>query len=99
MKKQFFIYIMANERPTLYTGMTNNLVKRAYKHKNEVTEGFTKKYHIHKLVYFEASESALGAIVREKQIKDMNRADKIKLIETKNPTLKDLYKEIIGEKE
>jgi len=97
MNKQFFTYIMANERPTLYTGMTNDLVKRVYQHKNEVTEGFTKKYHIHKLVYYEASESALGAIVREKQIKDMNRNDKIKLIEIKNPTFRDLYNEIIGE--
>lgn len=88
---------MANERPTLYTGMTNDLVKRVYQHKNEVTEGFTKKYHIHKLVYYEASESALGAIVREKQIKDMNRNDKIKLIEISNPTFRDLYNEIIGE--
>jgi len=88
---------MANERPTLYTGMTNDLVKRVFQHKNEVTEGFTKKYHIHKLVYFETSESALGAIVREKQIKDMNRSDKIKLIKINNPTFKDLYKEITGE--
>ena len=96
MSKQFFTYIMANERPTLYTGMTNDLVKRVYQHKNEVTEGFTKKYHIHKLVYFETSESAIGAIVREKQIKGMDRIDKIKLIETKNPTLKDLYNQIIG---
>ncbi len=95
MNKQFFTYIMANERPTLYTGMTNNLVKRVYQHKNGLAKGFTRKYHIHKLVYFESFKTPLEAIIREKQIKNMNRADKITLIQTKNPIFNDLYNEII----
>lgn len=86
---------MANERPTLYTGMTNDIIKRTFQHKNSLAEGFTKKYHIHKLVYFESFGTANEAIIREKQIKDMNREDKIELIKTKNPTFRDLYKEII----
>ncbi len=86
---------MANQRPTLYTGMTNNLVKRVYQHKNELADGFTKKYHIHKLVYFEVFQTAMEAIIREKQIKDLDRIEKIKLIESENPGFEDLYPEII----
>lgn len=86
---------MANERPTLYTGMTNNLTKRGYEHKNELVEGFTKRYHIHKLVYFEIFDTPIKAIAREKHIKNMNRKEKLDLIKTKNPEFKDLYQEII----
>ena len=75
--------------------MTNNLAKRVYQHKNDLVEGFTKKYHIHKLVYFETFQTPREAIIREKQIKDMNRADKISLIKTINPTFKELYDEIV----
>ena len=78
---------MANERPTLYTGMTDNLVKRVYQHKQELVEGFTKKYKIHKLVYAEIFETPREAMIREKQIQYLNRADKISLIKTNNPTL------------
>ncbi len=90
-----YIYIMANNRPTLYTGVTNNLVRRVYEHKKELADGFTKKYHLHKLVYYEMVEGEVQAIIREKQIKDMDRIDKLNMIEKFNPELKDLYQTII----
>ncbi|MDP3948161.1 MAG: GIY-YIG nuclease family protein [bacterium] len=95
MSKVMYVYIMANNRPTLYTGITNNLVKRVYEHKQELVKGFTKKYHLHKLVYYENIEGEIEAIIREKQIKDMNRADKLKMIREINPELKDLYQAIL----
>ena len=93
--KSYYVYIVANQRPTLYTGMTNDLIKRVYQHKNNMAEGFTRKYSLHKLVYFETLKTPVEAIVREKQIKDMNRTDKIKLIKTMNPMFYDLYSKII----
>lgn len=86
---------MANDRPTLYTGVTDNLVKRVYQHKQELVQGFTKKYHLHKLVYYEIIEGQLQSIFREKQIKDMNRNDKLKMIKMLNPNLEDLYELIL----
>lgn len=86
-----YLYIMGNERPTLYTGMTNDLIKRVNDHKKELIEGFTKKYHLHKLLYFESIEGQLEAIVREKQVKDMNREQKLEMIEQLNPEFSDLY--------
>lgn len=86
---------MANDRPTLYTGMTTNLVARAYQHKHNLVEGFTKRYQLHKLVYYENCESVMQAIVREKQIKDMNRNDKILMIGKVNPTFQDLYNDLV----
>lgn len=86
---------MANGRPTLYTGVTNNLVRRVYEHKNDLNEGFTSKYKLHKLVYYESLPTIELAIVREKQIKDMNRINKIKMIKNFNPNFTDLYNKII----
>ena len=92
MKKQFYVYILANKRNgTLYLGVTSNLVKRVWQHKNGWVEGFTKKYGIKMLVYYEIHEGAENAIKREKQIKKWRRAWKLKLIEEKNLQWRDLY--------
>jgi len=88
---------MANARPTLYVGITNNLIRRVYEHKQGLIEGFTKKYHLHKLVYYEIVEGQLQAIIREKQIKDMNRSDKLEMIRRSNSRFEDLYPTIINE--
>ncbi len=90
---------MANDRPTLYTGVTSNLVKRVWQHKNHVAKGFTAKYNLYKLVYFEILTNINQAIIREKQIKDMNRIDKIKMIKKFNPNFKDLYGQILDKPE
>jgi len=83
---------MANKRNgTLYTGVTGNLIKRVWEHKNNLVEGFTKRYSVHQLVYFEQHEDMVSAITREKQIKKWNRAWKIRIIEKQNPKWKDLY--------
>jgi len=90
------VYILASKRNgTLYTGVTSDLVKRVYEHKNGLADGFTKKYRVHHLVYFELHEDMNAAISREKQIKKWNRAWKLELIETNNPEWKDLYEDII----
>ena len=81
---------MANRSKTLYAGVTNDLMRRVYEHKNKMAEGFTKKYHITKLVYFEETNDVQSAITREKQIKGWLRSKKITLIESKNPKWKDL---------
>jgi len=99
MKKGGYIYIMANLRPTLYTGVTNDLIKRVYQHKNNLVEGFTSKYNLHKLVYYEVFGTIKQAIIREKQIKDMNRVDKINMITNFNSALKDLYGLILDKPE
>jgi putative endonuclease len=93
--KKGYVYIMANERPTLYTRVTSNLIQRVYQHKNNLVEGFTKKYNLHKLVYYETLDTIMSAIIREKQIKDMKRTEKLGMIKKTNPTLKDLYYKII----
>ena len=90
---------MANARPTLYTGVTNNLVRREYEHKNGLIKGFTSRYNLHKLVYYETFDTIEQAIIREKQIKDMNRVDKLEIIRKFNPNFKDLYNEILGKPE
>ncbi|MBI3399763.1 MAG: GIY-YIG nuclease family protein [Deltaproteobacteria bacterium] len=92
MYKQYYIYIMTNKNNTvLYTGVTNDLKRRVYEHKEKLVEGFTKKYNVAKLVYYEISEDVRSAIMREKQIKGGSRAKKIELIENVNQGWKDLY--------
>jgi len=86
---------MANTRPTLYTGVTSNLIKRVYEHKNNLIKGFTSRYNLHKLVYFEIFDKIENAIIREKQIKNMSREEKLRMIFQKNPNLKDLYSEVL----
>ena len=81
---------MANDRPTLYVGVTNNLKKRVFEHKNGIGSIFTKRYRLHKLIYYEHIEDINFATIREKQLKDLNRIDKLKLIQTINPTFQDL---------
>ena len=90
---------MANLRPTLYTGVTSDLVKRVYQHKNNLVAGFTSKYNLHKLVYYEVFGVIKQEIIREKQIKDMNRADKLKMIKKFNPEFEDLYDRILDKPE
>ena len=91
MDKQFYVYFLTNRNNNvLYTGVTNNLSRRVYEHKNKLIEGFTKKYHVDKLVYYEAYADSLNAITREKQIKGGSRAKKIQLIESMNKEWDDL---------
>ena len=97
--KQGFTYILANNRPTLYTGVTSNLVQRIYQHKNNLVKGFTSKYNIHKLVYYEIFGTIQEAIIREKQMKDIDRKEKLGMIMRFNPTLEDLYGKILGKPE
>lgn len=95
MKKQFYVYILASKRHgTLYIGVTSDLVKRTWEHKQEIVEGFTSKYGVKTLVYYEVHESPETAITREKQIKKWKRAWKIRLIEKENPHWDDLYDRI-----
>ena len=91
MERIYYIYILANKNnAVLYTGVTNDLVRRVYEHKNKLVEGFTKKYRINKLVYFEMFNKADDAIRREKQIKGWLRQKKLNLIDQMNPEWKDL---------
>ncbi len=96
MAKQYYVYIMASKRNgMLYIGVQSDIIKRVYEHKNDLVEGFTNKYHIHDLVYFEVAQDVDSAISREKQLKKWNRAWKISLIEKKNPEWRDLYPGLI----
>jgi putative endonuclease len=90
MKKQYYVYILTNYSKTLYTGMTNNLARRIYEHKNKIIKGFASRYKLNKLVYFEITDEVRTAILREKQIKGWLRKKKIDLIEKENPSWKDL---------
>ena len=86
----YYVYILASKtNSTIYIGVTGNLERRLYEHKNELVDGFTKKYHVHKLVYFEEYSEVGDAIAREKQLKRWSRSKKNWLIETKNPTWED----------
>ena len=93
---QYYVYILAKQKNgTLYVGVTSDLIKRIFEHKSDFVEGFTKKYQVHNLVYFEVTESVESAIAREKQLKKWHRDWKIRLIEKENPDWKDLYHEIV----
>ncbi len=93
--KTYYVYIMASKKNgTLYIGVTNDLRRRVWQHKSDVHEGFTKKYGVHSLVWFEATYDIRGAIQREKQMKKWNRQWKINLIERENPEWADLYEEL-----
>jgi putative endonuclease len=95
LTRSYFVYLLANRRNgTLYVGVTNDLAKRVWQHKEGLVDGFTKKYGVKLLVWYEHTESIEAAIVREKQIKKWNRAWKVELIEANNPDWKDLYGQI-----
>jgi putative endonuclease len=93
---QYYVYIMTNRSGTLYTGVTNNLERRVYEHKWALNDGFTRKYNITTLVYFETAEDVRSAIEREKQIKGWLRSKKIALVESANPEWKDLADDWYG---
>lgn len=95
MSEQYYVYILASHRNgTLYTGFTNNLLQRTWSHKNDIVKSFTKKYQVHRLVYYEVFEDRDEAIKREKQLKKWHRRWKLELIETLNPDWKELYNKI-----
>ncbi len=95
--KQPTIYILASQRNgTLYIGVTSDLVKRIWQHKNKLVEGFTQKYNVHQLVYFEQHHEMISAIAREKQLKKWNRDWKLALIAKTNPDWRDLWPDICG---
>jgi putative endonuclease len=95
MESQCFVYIATNRNHTvLYTGVTNNLVRRIYEHREKVNPGFTTRYNVSELVFYEAFSDARSAIAREKQIKGGSRLKKIALIVTMNPDWRDLYDDL-----
>ena len=97
MSKQPCTYILASKRNgTLYVGVTSDLIRRVWEHKNHVADGFTRKYYVHDLVYYELHEDMTAAITREKQLKKWNRKWKMKLIEADNSEWRDLYWELVG---
>ncbi|MGD0282464.1 MAG: GIY-YIG nuclease family protein [Dissulfurispiraceae bacterium] len=95
MEKYFYVYIMTNAHNTvLYTGVTSDLKRRCYEHKEKLVEGFTKKYNITKLVFYEVFRDVYTAIAKEKQLKGGSRAKKLNMIHSMNPEWKDLYDEL-----
>ncbi|MDJ0779565.1 MAG: GIY-YIG nuclease family protein [Gammaproteobacteria bacterium] len=96
MERYYYTYILASKRNgTLYVGVTSNLVKRVWQHKHDLVEGFTSRYRVHSLVYFEQHRDIEAAIRREKRLKEWQRQWKIDLIESDNPDWKDLYDDIV----
>ena len=95
MKNSYYVYILTNYNQTsLYIGVTNNLVRRLYEHKNKIIEGFSSKYNVSKLVYFEETDSINSALNREKQLKKWHRDWKLDLIRKSNPEFKDLSEDL-----
>jgi putative endonuclease len=95
MQKQFVVYILASKKDgVLYVGVTSNLPKRVWEHKNKVADGFSKQYNVINLVYYEMHETAQSAITREKRLKKYKREQKIALIEKENPEWEDLYEKL-----
>lgn len=96
-ERQPAVYILASkERGTLYVGVTSDLIKRIYEHKNDLVEGFTKRYRVHALVWYEQHDTMELAIAREKAIKEWKRAWKLEIIEKTNPGWRDLYDDLLG---
>jgi putative endonuclease len=94
--KQPCVYILASRRNgTLYVGVTSSLIQRVWQHKNDLMEGFTQRYQVHMLVWYEVHDTMESALAREKAIKEWKRAWKIQLIETSNPEWRDLYEDIV----
>ena len=90
--KQYYVYLICNKNnTTIYTGITSDIKRRIWEHKNKITEGFSSKYNLYKLIYYEIFNDPENAIIREKQIKSGRREKKIKLIEPMNPKWIDLY--------
>jgi putative endonuclease len=95
--KMYYVYILAsNKHGVLYTGVTNNLLRRVFEHRTDAVNGFTKRYHVHKLVYYEATTDVHAAIAREKRLKKWRRQWKIELIENMNPKWDDLYEQLLS---
>ena len=94
--KEYYVYIMANKRPTLYVGMTNDLLARVHQHKTGQVDGFTKRYGLNKLVYYETTPDVRVAISREKRLKHWDREWKLSLVRRSNPELIDLYPQLAG---
>ena len=91
----YYVYILSSQRNgTLYVGSTSDLIKRVWEHKNKVIPSFTSKYHVHQLVYYEAHQTIIEAVRREKRFKNWCRQWKLNLIEASNPTWRDLYEEV-----
>ena len=93
--KDYYVYIMSSHSGVLYIGVTSDLIKRVYEHKNELIDGFTKKYKTKKLVYYELTSDVLSAIEREKQLKKWRREKKDALIKKMNPARRDLYDDLV----
>ena len=95
--KLYYVYILTTSKNSvLYTGITNDLVRRVYEHKHNLVKGFTQRYNVHKLVYYDSVDDVIAAIEREKQIKSWVRKKKIELINKFNPDWRDLYDDILG---
>lgn len=93
--KDYYVYILASKRNgTLYTGITNNLKRRVYEHREGISQGFTRRYNVKQLVYYEVTSDINSALMREKQIKKWNRSWKLELIEKNNPDWNDLYENL-----